>query len=350
MAEQRTPEDAHRICDLIDDARLTRRALALARKQQGLITVSQLSEYGVADSTASRRTRAGSWNLAAPHVVDLARAPLRSRHPRERELRATYLGLLSLGPDAVAVGYSALALYGVHGIPLGHEPEVALTSSSHLRSRGGIRVRRLAVSTVVVVKGWRAEGILTALAHAALRGGPQVALGLLDSAIHQGLIGYADLPRIRRLTRGRRGCRALEPMWDLVDGRRESPLESWAYWVLWRDGFEPTDIQVEIVGDHGQLIARGDIGFETGPGQWLLLDMHGAEFHNAWAAVKRDAQRLNRLVGRSRVLTAFADDLSGRQLADLVGEGLGGNDYSPPRAGVGRRLPRARSHPTSTPN
>ncbi len=323
---------------LLVDRCLTAAARATARAQCGLISTAQLATAGVSTSTISRRVRAADWPLAASGVVDLAVPMAEKPSVRYREKRSVHRALLALGPNAVAVGYSALVLHGVQGLPVDHEPEVALRGTCHAPSREGIRVRRFTLERVVQMDGLPAEPLVQALAHAALRSGPMIALGLIDSALHQHLIDEEDVTAIWRLTRGRRGARALAPMWRLIDRRRESPLESWAYWTLTRAGLEPTDIQVEIVDASGRLLARGDLGYQLQDDTWLLVDMHGREPHESWDKVRSDAWRTNTLSADPSILplTAFNEDLKNGRLVETVTRRLSGVPRHP-RAGRARR-------------
>lgn len=135
---------------------------------------------------------------------------------------------------------------------------------------------------------------IDALAQCVPRCDPRTALGLLDSALHRRVISEADLPRIRELVARRRGAPGLTPIWVVVDGRRASPPESWAWYDLTAAGYRPTDIQVVLRDGAGDVLSRGDIGFRLPDGTWLLLEINGHEYHDD---VVRDAIRRNGVVG-----------------------------------------------------
>ena len=265
---------------LVDDPLLSGPLANLATRQFGLLTQEQLREHGVTRAVTRHRVRVGRWRSPTRNLVDVGRCQPRELPPVQRSERTAILGLLAFGPDAIAVGLSALSLYGVWGVPLGTPPQVVVPDANSRRQRNDLGVRRFAPGDDIrLLNGWRAMPIKQALAQAVCEVGPRIALGLLDSARHRALISHSELDEVRKMTQGRRGSRCLAPIWDLVDSRRESPLESWAYYDLWAAGLEPTAIQVTFSDRSGIGVARADIGFQLDDGSWHLIELDGRDFH-----------------------------------------------------------------------
>ncbi|WP_146197097.1 type IV toxin-antitoxin system AbiEi family antitoxin domain-containing protein [Serinibacter arcticus] len=278
----------------------------LATTQHGLLTSSQLAMCGVSVAVAKRRVLTGRWRRPTRGVYDVASSSPLQLRPDARHRRAAALALLAFGGRATAVGFSALACHGVWGLPV-HSPEV--TCGSARSDRDGLRCREVSLTrSPVQVGAFRCAHPVDALAQALPRCSPRTALGMLDSALHRQVVTEEEVAEVRALLVGRRGAAGLAVVWALVDGRRESPLESWAYYDLDAAGLRPTDIQVRIVDASGVLVARGDIGFRLPDGSWLIVELNGREYHGV--AVRDDTRR-NAVVAteRARVLDYWAEHL-----------------------------------------
>lgn len=266
---------------LIDDALLTQELRALANVQLGYLSTRQLDARGVGRSIIRQRVRAGLWRRPTRGVVDLAVDPPDTYGVGLRRLRAAVLALVAFGPDAIAVGLTALALRGVWGVPPKRSPEIAMPHADKRRSRDGLTCRRFERGVrVETVRGMKTVPIVVALAQGVCEVSPRTALGLLDSALHLALLEPDEIEDVRRATRGRRWCRRLFHVWALVDPRRESPPESHAWYEFWCVNLVPTDIQISIYADDGvTLVARPDIGFELEDGSWLFFEVDGEDAH-----------------------------------------------------------------------
>lgn len=226
------------------------------------------------------RVRTGRWRRPTRGVVDVAVEPPEAFPVAQAKVRAAILALMAFGPDAIAVGLTALVLHGVWGVPPTRAPQVSLPRASGRAHRDNLVCRRFERGVrVQIVHGMRVVPPIIALAQAVCEVSPRTALGLLDSAVHRGVITGAEVREVRTATRRRRGCRKLAHVWDLVDGRRESPPESGAWLDLWQAGLQPTDVQIEIRDANNVLIARPDIGFEFMDGSWLFVEIDGDDAH-----------------------------------------------------------------------
>ncbi|PFG20592.1 type IV toxin-antitoxin system AbiEi family antitoxin domain-containing protein [Serinibacter salmoneus] len=265
---------------ILADRALTETARAMAARQCGIVSTRQLDAAGVGRSTRTTRVRAGRWVRLCRGVYDLAAcAPADLTH-EQRTRRAAFVALVTYGDRAIAVGLTALTIHGVWGVPMREPPQITTSDIGGRAGRGSARCRRFEPGEVWTVDGLRVVEPCLALAQALPEVAPRTALGLLDSALHRGVITEADLVRVRALMRGRRWCRRVAVIWDLVDGRRESPLESWAYFDLTAEGLEPTGIQVPVRDEQGVARARADIALVFRDGSHRFLELDGREWHD----------------------------------------------------------------------
>lgn len=274
--EELLEHDEH--VDLVDDPLLAGSLGAIARDQLGFLTKAQLRGHGVTARSVATRVRARPWRRAARGIVDVADDPDSLGHGVTQK-RDAVLALLAYGPSAIAVGLTALTILGVWGVPIGRPAQVSLPRAGRRDRRVGLVCRRFEQGVVpIVVHGVRVVPPVVALAQAICEVSPRTALGLLDSALHRGVITVDQLADVQRATRGRRGCRRLELVWYLVDGRRASPPESGAWYDLWEVNLEPTDVQIEMY-DGEVLVARPDFGYLLDDGSWLFVEIDGDDYH-----------------------------------------------------------------------
>ncbi|MEJ5946242.1 hypothetical protein WDZ17_13165 [Pseudokineococcus basanitobsidens] len=138
------------------------------------------------------------------------------------------------------------------------------------------------------------------------------ALAVLDALLRSGT--SEELALARALCAGRPGARGVMDLFDLVDARAETPLESRARLRCHEGGVPPDDLQVDVRDEHGVLLARADMVFRrrsSRPGL-LLLEADGEEPHSSPDAVYRDRWRTNALValGHDVVRCTWRDTLS----------------------------------------
>ena len=270
--------------------------------QAGLVSIDQLLAAGVTSRTARRRVETRAWARVTRGVYDLAPHDDARRGWDQRRLRSAWAGLLAFGPDAIAVGTTALVLHGVQGLPVRVVPEVALPRASDRSTRDGIRLRQFDDGmTVDRVRGRSVVTIDRALAQAVPELPRAHALAVMDSALHLRLIDHAGLARAHDLARGRRGVAATHSLWAMADGRAESPLESFGRLDCVDAGVPPDTLQLPVHDADGRVLARGDLAWHLGGGRWLMAEMDGADVHSDPVAVYADRTRQNRLVASGRI-------------------------------------------------
>ncbi len=296
--------------------------LALASRQEGLASAAQCDEHGLDGHRRHRLVATGRAARPTQGVLDLSRAlvaaglSLPSGHDHTRR-HAALVALLAYGPSAVAVGHCALALLGVQGLPPTIRPEVALPGGSARRPRDGVVVRRFRSPVPTVrVDGFRVMAPVPALAHAVRELGRDRGVAVLDSAIQLRLIDAGALGDVLHAARGKRGSTRVAAAIDLVDGRAQSPLETFARIQCADAGVPPDDLQVPVRAPSGRIVARGDLGWRLRRGRWLLVEIDGAGPHGSPDALFADRERQNAVLasGRAVVLRYAARDLANRGL------------------------------------
>ncbi|MBT0993631.1 hypothetical protein KIN34_04940 [Cellulomonas sp. DKR-3] len=285
--------------------------LALAAQQVGLVSGRQCDEHGVGRDSRTRLVASGRWRRVTSGVLDVRPPGAPTLSPDDRRLRAALAGLLALGPAAIAVGTSALVLHGVHGLPVHLQPEAAVPGGVHRRSRDGIRLRQYASVQPQVVAGHRSASLVDALVEALPELPRRHGLAVMDDVLHRGALASDAVPEIERRMRGRRGVARVRTWWGHIDGRAESPFESFARLECLDDGLVPDELQLEMVLGDGRGLVRGDMAWRLPGGRWLLVELDGDEFHSGPAAVLADRDRQNRIAlsGRADLLRFAYPDL-----------------------------------------
>jgi hypothetical protein len=113
-------------------------------------------------------------------------------------------------------------------------------------------------------------------------------LGNLD-ALHRAT-GFSreELVRYIEVHKGWRHIRQLRAIAPLIDGRAESPPESWVRLLIIRGDLPTPDLQIPVVDDTGIVVARADLGYES-----LKVDIEydGEEFHSSPSQREKDMAR-----------------------------------------------------------
>lgn len=293
------------------------RLLALARSQCGLVSARQCADDDVSSNRRATLLCSGAWTRPTHGVYDTTPDVEHSVDGSRR--RSAWLGLLAAGPEAAAVGASALALHGVAGLPLVIPPEVALPTGRRGRHRDGITVRRYDAPHVVVGSA-RAAPLPVALAQALCRLPRRNVVAVLDDVLRRQLLDDTGRATFVAALVGRRGCRRVRLWSGLVDPRAESALESYARLVCADGGVPPDDLQVVVTDDRGRHVARGDLGWRLSDGRWLLAEIDGQEFHDVPTALLHDRHRQNALVATRgvEVLRFAAPDVHDGSIARTV--------------------------------
>lgn len=268
--------------------------------------------FSPADAAAAGVTRGQLVQAWQAGLVDrLARglyavAGFESLDPRERH-RGLAHAAYRLGCGAVVSHYSAAVLWGLP-LPRGAPFRATLTLMVDRRTSPAPSWMHLHRATLDVPDVVEHDGLLVTAAHRtvadclrALAPGDGVAVG--DAALRERLVRRADLLDAVRgrsgWPRSRRAARWL----PVLDGRRESWLESWSVVALDRFGISPPQPQVLVYDDLGFIgrvdglwLEDGVVGEADGAGKYLgEFDSDGASGLGAARQVVAEKAREDRL-------------------------------------------------------
>jgi hypothetical protein len=142
--------------------------------------------------------------------------------------------------------------------------------------------------------------------HAAAQALPKLprpsALAVLDDLARRHQFDTARLAGLHELVvRRRRGSAQLLDLFGLVNGRSESPAESFARLSCHDNGVPPDDLQVRFTRD-GVVVARVDMGWRLPDGRWLVVEIDGVGPHSTPQALVQDAPRQNQLLASGQVI------------------------------------------------
>lgn len=273
-------------------------------EQHGLLTSRQCDEFGISRQTRCRLVQQDRWRRPARGVYDTDPIPLEARVRDDwfthAQLWRTWLALLSHGPQAIAVGASALALRDVHGLPRDLPAEVAMPDGTPRRNRVGM-VRQYGSFPTDRIGDREVARLDHALAQA-LPGLPREnALAVLDDVARRRAMTPARLAAVHDLLRGRPGAAHVHELFPLVDPRAESPAESFARLSCVDNGVPPDDLQARIaVG--GKVVARVDAIWRLDDGRWLVVEIDGVGPHSSRSALVNDAPRQNLLLASDQIV------------------------------------------------
>jgi hypothetical protein len=233
--------------------------------------------------------------------------------PVEHQLYARAAALL-MPDDGVLAGRSAAGWFGAPFAAATDPVLVAVPPDSPWRGPRGVRVHRteIDVSDLTTVDDVRLTvPIRTAWDVAAHETVPN-AVALLDGMVRAGSVRPAQLRAMVEGGAGRWRSRRVARVVPLVDGRSESPPESWVRVACVRAGL-PTPVPQFDVVDNGVFLGRVDLAW---PEARLIVEYEGS-YHFDGLQIRRDDERYRRLVEAGwRVIRLSAADL--RDLVEVV--------------------------------
>lgn len=308
----------------------------LAVTQDWLIAADQAKACGAGPRDVVCQIRAGRWTALA-HGVYLIDSDMYGCLPQRVWWRAA---LLAQGPDSCLVAGSGARALGAQGLPpTEHVIEVAHVSGTSRRRRQlappnewhpvsapTVQVRQLPVRAdeIVVVRGLTIRRADLTIVDAAIEASRPVALSLMDSALHQGLVTPAALQAAIDGARGRPGIQRLRRLAERADGRAESPVESRVRLACIDGDVPPDDLQYPVCTADGHVIAIGDLGWYRRRRRPLLAEADGESVHALPEAVYRDRRRTNALAGEACDVVRFTyvDALRPAYIANVIRRAL----------------------------
>lgn len=236
-------------------------------------------------------------------------------------------GAMLVMPDnAVLGGRSAAAWYDAPFASAQDPVLVVAPVDSTWRGPRGVRVHRREVRPQEVRVIDDAEGVLrlttplrTAWEIAALESIP-TAVGLLDAMVRAEHLGREQLERMVVDGRGRWGSRRVAKVVPLVDGRSQSPPESWVRVACVRAGL-PKPVPQFVVRAAGRWLGEVDLAW---PEHRLIVEYEGPH-HFDELQIRKDDRRYARFVAAGwRVIRLSAVDLRDMRVVVVrIAEALG---------------------------
>ena len=234
--------------------------------------------------------------------------------PRDHLLRCRAASLLM--PDGAALGgRSAAAVLGAPAPAYGDPVTVVLPAPLKWTGPTGVRVHRTDLECEDIERG--VDGLLTtsplrtAWDLAVLETTP-TAVGVLDALVRSGRVTTAQLRGLLDRSAGRWGRQRVQRAFDHVDGRSESPPESWVRVACALAGLPAPVPQYDVVHD-GTWVGRVDLAW---PECRVIVEYEG-EHHFDGLQIVRDDARLSRLTAAGwTVIRLAAADL--RVMDDVV--------------------------------
>jgi hypothetical protein len=276
-----------------------------AGSQEGLVSARQCRLAGLTGQQVHRLVTAGRWTRVLRGVYDTGEpSDLELDAYDRRRRRAAVLGPLAY-PGSIATGVAALVLHGVQGAPRTVTPEVTFPDGTPRRGAGAVVVRRAPLRRHVALLGVPCAVVEDALVQAVPTLGRRHAVALMDSARQRRAIGPAAFERAAGRSRRRPGGLARTGWWPSSDARAESPAETWARLTCADAGVAPDLLQLPVDDAAGREVARVDLAWLLPDGGALLAEIDGDAVHGTLAALHRDRERQNRIVGRRTIVQRF---------------------------------------------
>jgi len=248
--------------------------------------------------------------------------------------------VLLAGPGAVLCGRTAASLHGCSAARTA-TVHVQLPYDRRTRPQDGLRIHQgpIAEQDVVEIDGLPVLMLDLVVSELLCRDDRREALACADQAVamrpQPEWAAFRASVQDRLLSRvDRRGTKRAAALLQIVDGRAESPPESWLRLLVVEAGFPLPDVQHRVLDLDGEPLYRLDLAW---PELRIALEYDGYEAHVGRAA--RDAARDEDLARRGWVtVRASATDL--RNPVRLLDE-LSGAFRSRRGPVSGRRLPAA---------
>jgi hypothetical protein len=236
---------------------------------------------------------------------------------------------LVMPPDAVIAGRSAAGWYGAPFASPVDPVLVVVPPRSAWRGPRGVLVHRSTLNArdVVTVDDGDirvTSAMRTAWDVAALETVP-TAVALLDGMVRAGQLDIEACRRGHATAHGRWRATRVGAVLPLVDGRSESPPESWVRVACARGGL-PAPVPQYVVIEGGEFLGRVDLAW---PEARLVVEYEGAH-HFEGMQISKDDERYRRLVDAGwRVIRLSAADLRDMEaVVARIARALGGTRFA----------------------
>jgi hypothetical protein len=227
--------------------------------------------------------------------------------PRDHLLRCRAAALL-LPPRAALGARSAATVLGAPAPAYRDRVTAIVPPGVRWAGRRDIRVHRADLPAADVCEngdGMRFTGPLRTAWDVAALESTSTAVGVLDAMVRVEAVSAEALGALARSGGGRWGSRRARRALELVDGRSESPPESWVRVACALARLPAPVPQFDVVED-GVWLARADLAW---PEAKLIVEYEG-EYHFDGVQIARDDVRIQRLIAAGwRVIRLSSHDL-----------------------------------------
>jgi putative AbiEi antitoxin of type IV toxin-antitoxin system/uncharacterized protein DUF559 len=298
----------------------------VARRQWGVVTRAQLTDFGVGDSGVRDWVQSGRLHR-------LYRGIYAYGHDRLRVEGRWLAAVLACGPGAALSHGSGAALWEIRRSNSASIDVTVPTRAGRIR-RKGIRIHRsgrLAPEEVTIRNGIPVTTVARTMLDLADVLDPHALRRAVTEAEYTNRFDRAALIAVVENNPGRRGRKVMTAAFEGRHHRTRSPLEDRVVAFIERWGVEEPDCNVWIEGYEVDFVWTR-VG--------LVVELDGAAAHGTREAVRRDRKK-DRVLWRAglRVMRLTADALDAEEelLGDLVQAGVRvaswprASSYSPPR-------------------
>ena len=217
---------------------------------------------GLTKHQLDQRVRTGAWKTLARGAYCLP-VTWDEATLHERQILAVTAALKIVSYPAWASHASAAALYD---LPIPSRGPAWITRLPPASTRYS-EMLTVEVATVPLRDQWTMRGLSTLSLPRTVADGMRHfsspdGLALGDAAIRRQPQIYEDLLRVLEYSSDwPYAARALQLL-PLIDGSRESPLESWSYWYMRKHRVPLPECQVDLYDEYGTFLGRTDFWWE----------------------------------------------------------------------------------------
>lgn len=264
-------------------------AAALAARQHGVVSVTQLTALGMSASTRQRRLATGELTFVQPGVVR------HGAHPdtwRGRVLAAC------LSSGGLASHRSAAVLWDLASI-VGSMVEVTVPRGTVNRRAGVVlhRSTQLDMAAPVTIDGIPVTGLARTLIDLATVVPPLLLESAVDDALRLRRITWPGLHQavLQHAGPGRSGCGAVRALLAARYGEGEVPLSDWSRQAARRltDGGCPQPVfEHRVLDRSGSLVAQVDLAY---PFHRVAIELQSTRWHLNRRSFDADPIRWNQL-------------------------------------------------------
>ncbi len=257
----------------------------VAANHHGVILRADAIRAGLTPAQIDRRVRRRQW------VPGPKRGAFILREFVDNPLSQLKAAIDAVGPDAIAWGHSALALYGMANFPLA--PAIASRRRITSANLAPVIVGDLADLHTTKRQGIRTASLALAIASVAGSTTPADLDELVDSALRQRLTTWPRLEAEFRLMcgRGRAGSSELQRLLVQRSKRSAVPLSRWSRDMarkLIAAGLPNPELEWRISTTDGTLIAQVDLAY---PQSRYAIELDSLAYHHNQTAFQEDRSR-----------------------------------------------------------